>query len=220
MSTLDHLSPFFKAEVKSGGKKLFQLEKVNLTSKSETNIQAFIKTSPPFRVNLIAAAMNSVGFSATCNCPVAKKGRFCKHIWATLLCAEENYPDFLVGKTEISTVEQSSTEPSKADLRKEEQKQKASEYRKEQYQKIKQKKRMHAPPSSTTEMNYPDEVAVALEYFKQNGFEMPDGPDPVQVNEAKKKLSRFFHPDRGGTHEESVELNEHCQVLNLYLKQK
>ncbi len=218
MSTIDHLAQFFKAEVKSSGQKLVQSEKVNLTSKSETNVQAFIKTSPAFRVNLIAAAIDSVGFSATCNCPVAKKGRFCKHIWATLLCAEENYPDFLLGKTEVSPLEQSSTEPSKADLRKEEQKQKASAYRKEQYQKQKKKKRQDSTPAPT-ESNYPDDVARALNYFKQNGFEMVQGPDPLLLNEAKKKLSRFFHPDRGGSHEESVELNEHCQVLMLYLKQ-
>ena len=36
--------------------------------------------------------------------------------------------------------------------------------------------------------------------------------------QAKKLLSRVFHPDKGGTHEETVELNHHFAIISAYLK--
>ncbi len=43
------------------------------------------------------------------------------------------------------------------------------------------------------------------------------GPDSAIVAEAKKKLSRIFHPDKGGTHEEMAELNHQCELVLQYL---
>jgi hypothetical protein len=47
---------------------------------------------------------------------------------------------------------------------------------------------------------------------------MPAGPDKDILAEAKRKLSRIFHPDKGGTHEESVELNQNCEILLRFIK--
>lgn len=94
----------------------------------------------------------------------------------------------------------------------------AAEYRKAQYQKMKErakelkgKSRSIARASAAT---YPEDIQAALDYFAQNGFPMPEGPDADIVSEAKKKLSRVFHPDKGGTQDEITELNRHSEALS------
>jgi molecular chaperone GrpE (heat shock protein) len=92
---------FFKPEVRSSGRR-YQIEgKVSVSQPSDTEIQAFIKTSPPLKVSLKSPSIDDPKVVVDCNCPAAQKGQLCKHIWATLLAVDNKRPDFLEEKTEI-----------------------------------------------------------------------------------------------------------------------
>ena len=140
--------------------------------------------------------------------------------------------DFLIGKTEIELMssaevtsqeqDDAAPETSSHTTYQEAAKLRAKTYQKEQYQKQKLKlKENKANSKSKISLNahhsFSPETEAALEYFKQNGYPMPSGPSVEIVAEAKKKLSRFFHPDRGGSNEESAELNAHADVLMRFL---
>ena len=222
MSIEDTFGNLFKPEVKSSGRKLFAQEKVSLSTKSDTAIQAYVRVAPPAKVSLASDDISSSSFTADCSCPVAKKNRFCKHIWATLLCVEESYPDFLSEKIEINKTDSSSQTTGKSTYQ-ESAKLKASDYRKAQYQKQKlhakeQKRERKGLGTTPTLQSYPAEVETALAYFSQNGFPMPAGPSKDILVEAKRKLSRLFHPDKGGSHEESVELNQNCEAILQFFR--
>jgi hypothetical protein len=218
MSIEEIFGNHFKPEVRSSGKKLVSQEKISISSHSDTEIHAYARVAPPAKVKLHSDEVGSTAFEATCSCPTAKKSRFCKHIWGTILLVKNQYPDFLAGKNEIS---QNDEIVSPKNNYQEQAKQRASEYRKEQYQKqksrVKEQKRARRGIESAPVQSYPDEIETALRYFAENGFPMAEGPSKEVVTEAKRKLSRFFHPDRGGSHEESVELNQHCEVLLSFL---
>ena len=215
---------FFRAEVQASGQKLFAQEKISISSGSDTGIHAFVKLAPPFKVHFATADIASPAFTADCSCPNAKKGRFCKHIWATLLSVEQNYPDFLSSKRVIEKPSASSDARfvSKEHLR-DGANLRASEYRKEQYQKqklrvkgLKQANSKHQVPVAAA--TYPPAVEVALAYFSENGFPMLPVPDESILGEAKRKLSRVFHPDRGGSHDEITELNRNSELLLKFLR--
>lgn len=218
---------FFKPEVKSSGRKLFALDKISISNQSDTGVMAYARVTPPFKVTLSSEGIESTSITADCNCPLAKKSRFCKHIWATLLCVDAQFPDFLSEKKEIE--KQSAPEVGDQTLiatKAHSAQARQAQYRKEQYQKqkaiAKEKKREQKGTAKNSTKSasriYAPEVELALAYFAQNGFPMLDGPDGEILAEAKKKLSRFFHPDRGGTHEESVELNQHATILSELLR--
>lgn len=220
---------FFKSEIQSSGHKLFSDEKVSIATGSDTAIQAYVRVSPPAKVKLSADSVGSPCIVAECSCPVAQKSQFCKHVWATLLAAEERYPDFLSEKREIGKPDSEAREakaavnpPSpraraSAERQAEFQavtKARAAEYRKKQYQKQKARaKELKGGRREAALGSFSPEVESALAYFKLNGFEMPSGPDEEIVREAKKVLSRVFHPDRGGTNAEVGELNHYCDVV-------
>jgi hypothetical protein len=155
-------------------------------------------------------------------------------MWATLICVEESYPDFLNEKKVIekrnddqlspATGGKSEAQNSKQTDFQESAKLRASLYRKVQYQKQKlSAKKMKRERSRTGKVEpvsvYPASVEAALAYFSENGFPMSEGPTETGLGEAKRKLSRVFHPDRGGSHEESVELNKNCEIIERYLVQ-
>ena len=224
MSVEETFGNFFKPEMKSSGRKLVGQDKVSLSTHSDTGVQAYIRVAPPFRVTFAAEDVSSTSFTADCNCPVAKKSRLCKHIWATLLMIEEKYPDFLIGKTELNKLENTAeAEPTRQSTYQETAKQRASDYRKEQYQKQKtrvkdQKRQRKGLESAMASSSYSPEVEASLAYFSLNGFPMAAGPSRDILSEAKRTLSRVFHPDKGGSHEESVELNRNCEVLLEFLQ--
>lgn len=220
MSIETSLGNFFKSETKSSGRKLYAEEKVSVSGGSDTSIQAYVRISPPVRVSFIAEDIGSPSFTASCSCPSAKKAQFCKHIWAVLIAVEEKYPDFLAAKRNIDKAEVS-YDPEKTSYA-ETAKARASEYRKDQYQKVKsrakEKKQVAASKvPSAHARSFPADVEGAIAYFTVNGFPMPVGPDADVIAEAKRKLSRVFHPDRGGTHAEIVELNENYEILARFL---
>jgi uncharacterized Zn finger protein len=224
----------FKSEIKTSGKKLFAQEKVQIGTGSDTAIQAYVRVAPPSRVKLSSEDIAAVSFTADCSCPVAKKSQFCKHVWATLLCVEEKYPDFLSAKSVIEkpsfeskpSVDATPAQSARAESQKSYQeaaKARASEYRKVQYQ----KQKLHAKKSKLAKLgrepkvnyhSHPAEVETALVYFSENGFPMTEGPDEAILGEAKRKLSRVFHPDKGGTSEEIVELNRNCDLLVQFMR--
>lgn len=213
----DSLAQYFKAEAKSQGAALQQASKVSISSHTDTCIQAYIRASTPAKVTLQCDELLSPNLQASCTCPAGKKNRHCKHIWATLLQTEEMHSEFLShkntldhGKPPSSELDDATSTP--APTYQETAKIRASAYRKEQYQKQKamKKGRDHKPKNA---IEFAPELQAALDYFEQNGFPMPNGPDASIVAEAKRKLSRFFHPDRGGTHEEAAELNDRCDVI-------
>ena len=208
---------FFKSEIKASGSKLFLQEKISIASGTDTEIQAYVRVSPPVKVRLFSESIGNPAFTATCNCPMAKKSQFCKHIWGVLLATEQRYSDFLSSKTGICKADAVADDEVKSGFQKAA-KARASLYRKVQYQKQKLRaktlKRESSARVSTEEGNgYSEEVKAALAYFLQNGFPMPAGPDVDILGAAKKKLSRVFHPDRGGTHDETVELNTYYDIL-------
>lgn len=223
MSIEDTFGSLFKPELKSSGRKLVSQDKVSLSIAADTQIQAYVRVSPALKVTFKSDDITSPSFTTECNCPVAKKSRFCKHIWATLVAVEENFPDFLNGKVEIevpNTTATTSAQTAKQNAYQESAKERASAYRKEAYQKqktwAKEKKRSrHDAPA---ESQYTVNVQAAMAYFSSNGFAMDEGPSPEVFTEAKRKLSRLFHPDRGGSHDEAVELNQHCDVLDKFFR--
>ena len=232
MSIQEICGNFFKPEVKSSGFRLFREEKVSISSGSDTDIQAYVKGSPPVKVRLSSAEIANDTFTADCSCPVAKKGRFCKHIWAALLSVERRYPDFLSAKRVIEKpAADADAPPSSQEAYQASAKLRASQYRKEQYQKQKLRAKEAKKTRQSRELPreaiaedtidiqvLPPAVAVAFEYFSQNGFPLLQTPTEAALSEAKRKLSRVFHPDRGGSHEEIVELNGNCELVLRYLR--
>lgn len=212
--------PFFKPELRASGEKLFLNKKVSISSSSDTEIHAYVEASPAIRVRFKTDDIGSDSFSATCSCAAAHRSRLCKHVWSVILAVLEKHSDFLRFKTRIEK------NPLTFEVQKLENqfklsaKERASNYRNEQYQKIRERKgaaRKLASKSHVNAKRYPEGVVGAIEYFSRNGFPMSEGLSMMQIGEAKRKLSRVFHPDKGGTNQEMIELNIHCEILSRYV---
>ncbi len=222
MSLDDALGSSFKPEIRSSGAKLVAQEKVLLSHGSDLTVQAYIRSSPSYKVQLVAPSIDSDIIIAKCSCPIGKKAQFCKHVWATLLCAEVAAPDFITGKRSIEKAP--SEHNPEVNNRAAAAKARAGEYRKVQYEKqkarVKEMKRSKSgrDAAAVEAKSFPPDVETALAYFTKNGFPMADGLSELELGEGKRKLSRVFHPDRGGTHEEITELNTQWEILIRYLK--
>lgn len=214
---------FFKPEVRRSGHVFVTKGKVALMHPSDTELQAYIRSSPPFKVQFKSTTVDGTFVTASCSCPQAKKGQLCKHMWATLVVAEEKNPDFFSTKTDISIVDSASTVSSE-NPRQAAYKLKQAEYKKQQYQlqKERQKERSQkfknskSSKAKTGVANHPDEVTEALRYFSENGFPLEESLTTEAIGSARKKLARVFHPDRGGNHSEIVELNRFTEILLAY----
>lgn len=215
MSVESSWGHFFKPEVRKSGRAFFDEGAVVLSVTSDTGIQGYVKGTSSSKVTLKADSIADPTFYADCSCPASTKGNLCKHIWAVLLQTEKKYPDFLDSKKNIEKAERAPQpeSPYKA---------KQAEYRKQQYEKQKvrakeqrlAKKKSKQAPEETP--SFPPAIEEALEFFHQNGFPLQDPVDAELLKEAKKKLSRVFHPDKGGTHEEAVTLNRYYDVLTTF----
>jgi hypothetical protein len=215
MSVETSWSHFFKPEVRSSGLKELRKESVVISTASDTQIQAYARGTSSFKITLTSSSIDSDTFTAKCTCPTAKRGNFCKHIWAALLATETRHPDFFESKRSIEIADGEAAEPSPM-------KAKQDAYRKEQYQKqktrakeVRQQKKKDLSPKSQPQL--PTDVQQALGFFESNGFPMQAPVDEDGLRLAKKKLSRVFHPDLGGSHEETVILNRHFDVLLEFL---
>lgn len=212
-----YIDRFFKAEIRSSGEKI--LSKVSIPSASDTQIHAYIKSSPPVLVHLASDNITSNTFTAECSCPAARKRQFCKHVWAAIRAVEEKHPDFLNAKTNI---EKEESPLKKTALSQVAAKARAAEMRKQQYEKQKARVKELKKQSRENEMTFdlsvlPETVQKAVEYFTQNGFPMPQGPSELIACDAKRKLSRVFHPDKGGANHEMHELNQNVELILKYL---
>ena len=219
---------YFKPEVRSSGQAFVRQNKVTVSQLSDTEIQGYVRASSSFKVLFKSPSVESHVITADCSCPLSKKGQFCKHIWAALLVIEDKKPDFLDSKTEIEkkayapaeTTAQSKPVSTVHSDSQAAYKQKQNDYRKEMYQK--QKARLKAQKKKdkgiVEDNSYPEPVEEALKYFVVNGFELRDTFTKEAVGMAKKELSRVFHPDVGGSHDEILELNKHAEVLSKFSK--
>lgn len=222
------LEGFFTSGARSAGYRFFNDGKVSLTQHSDTEVTVYVK--PNFKVSLKSTSIEDSRLLAACNCPDFKKGRLCKHIWAAVLTAAEKSTDFLENKIqiEISKNTEGSAKPSytrKPETTaqtetKEAYKAKQNEYRKQQYQKQKQRlKDIKSAKQKKTvaEPTFPKPVEKALVYFLQHGFDFRMSLNEESISRARKKLSRIFHPDTSGTHEEILELNKNTDLLLKYV---
>ena len=101
---------------------------------------------------------------------------------------------------------------------------KQAEYKKLQYQKQKLRaqefKKNKTSHVAAVTSQPPRLVQEALYFFSNNGFKFELPLDAQAIGAAKKKLSRVFHPDAGGTHDEIQTLNANFDVLTNYLKKQ
>jgi SWIM zinc finger len=201
------LANFFKFEEQKHGADL--LDKVIISSASDTAVRAFVRGSQACKVSLSADGIASAACTADCTCSAGRKGALCKHIWAVLLKLE-GY-DFLASKKEIVKVGPPPNPIREmANLRQ-------AAYRKERYQKNKERsKQLKGDPAPAA--NYPEPVVEARAFFNENGFPFQNF-DLDELLNAKKILMRVFHPDKGGSHEETVKLNQNFDILSDYLKE-
>jgi uncharacterized Zn finger protein len=238
----DQFTHFFKPEVRNAGEELVARKAVYLKIGSDTQIDASVKGTTQSQVALRSAAIDASEFTVDCSCKASAKGTMCKHIWATLLTATEKQPDFFENKTTIEKVESfrekaKAATPASPEAAKRQQefadrqaalKQRAADARKQQYQvqKARAKERKgetprgsfgkaaaKEKPSSKAHQFLSEDVTEALKYFELNGFPFELPINEEELNSAKRVLSRVFHPDKGGSQDEVIELLRNVEVL-------
>lgn len=209
------LADFFKPEECKRGRDLLHKDLVVISSASDTDVRAFVKGSTATKVSLSTDDVASRSIGADCSCPTARKGLLCKHIWSVLLKLEEKGYDFLASKEDIQKVSRATAAQAEATARR-------KDYHKGLYERQKGRVKKHRlekrQAANTVEFVYPVDVERARAYFAQNGFVQEHPLALEQLIHAKKLLSRIFHPDKGGTHEETINLNQYFYVISNYLK--
>lgn len=223
---------FFKPEVRAQGQRIFTSRKVSSRQLSDTEVQAFVKDTSGFKVQCKSLNVESPILNVSCSCPLFQRGQLCKHIWATLLKIEETHSDILEDKKELQRVDDPQDSPQKTKEKKAKTaaqsefeavyKEKQKAYRKQVYEKQKQKaKALKTSRRSLPQTEeYPLPVQKALDYFSENGFPMDQSLTQESLALAKKKLSKVFHPDLGGSHDEILELNRNLNELLRFLQSK
>lgn len=219
---------FFKPEVRTSGRSLYNQGKVSVSQPSDTEIVIYIRASTSFKVIFKTSSVESETFTVDCNCTASKKGQFCKHIWAGLLATQEKNSDFFESKIEIEKKESSSKaketmKPSPQSQAREEAqaayKAKQASYRKEQYQKQKQRLKDYkeSKKNQPQKSEFPASIEKALRFFSENGIDLKESLNKESIGSAKKKLARVFHPDVGGSHDEILELNNYADILTKFI---
>lgn len=238
METREHWQQYFKPETQKAGDDLVAEKCVVLTVTSDTAINGFVRGGGNSKVSFVSSSIGSEKFAASCSCTRAGKGVFCKHIWAVLIATAEKHPDFLdsksaiemrLAKAESSTAKGPAPTSASASTYQEKQKEKQAEFKKAQADRLKARnkdlrlakkalKNKSEKGSSKFTVSYPEDVQEALAFFNTNGFSFASEMSEEGLKDARKILSRVFHPDKGGTHEESLLLNQHFDILMEYLK--
>lgn len=219
---IQEIAEFFKPEVRHRGEAEFFAGRVLLSQVSETSVQGYVQRK--FKIALATDDIASEALTAKCSCPQSAK-ILCRHIWSVLLALDAQGADFLSMKTVIvqsSTATKTKTKSSAALERDAAYKEKQSEYRRMQYQKVKllhKNRKLKAELAAAPQVrpNYPEAVWAALEFFSENGFPMAHSLNDENLNVSWKKLAAIFHPDKGGSHDEAVLLNENFLVLRKFL---
>lgn len=221
----DKWAQYFNSSVRRAGERLLTENKISFSQPSSSEVVAYIKATSSYKVSLKKNDLDNTALFTNCNCPAFQKKQNCKHIWSVFLAVLEKSPDFL---EEIKTIEKSTSLSSVVAKKIQTESQikfneaakiKQADYRKQQYQKQKLLKKSTKNKMSKfkQEPTYPADIVAALDYFSKNGFPLNDNLDKSCVLLARKKLSRIFHPDVGGSHSEIVELNEQSEVLLDFL---
>jgi hypothetical protein len=93
---------------------------------------------------------------------------------------------------------------------------------KERAKEIKQAKKAQVGGSKSQpyKRTFPEHVQASLKFFAENGFAFEENLNEEDLSMARKKLSRIFHPDKGGSHDEALILNEHFSILDDYLHEQ
>ncbi len=213
---MDILADFFMPETRKHGEDLFNSDAVSIGSASDTQASAYIKASGSPRVSFVSEDIANSNFQADCTCSAGKKGRFCKHIWATILKLDEGGFDFLANK---SIIEKAAAKPeSAASLAAKERQADYNQLRKdlnkERNKKFRRDKKQAMSPAVSI---YPHEVETAITYFSENGFELSHPLQVEVLSTARKILARVFHPDKGGSHEELILLNKNHDAIAEYI---
>lgn len=205
------LEEYFKNEDRARGEEVLARNAVTLASASDSFVSAFIRGSGACKVSLSSEGIASSVVNAACSCTGGRRGVLCKHVWAVIL--KLNGHDFLDGKTEITA--RAGTAPQSVSARATEMRKAYAEKQKERMRKIRLEKKGRA---GVPAFSYPEAVEAARAFFSANGFELRHPLEIEPLLQAKKILSRVFHPDKGGSHEETVELNRHFAAIAEYLK--
>ncbi len=205
------LAAYFGSQERSKGAELLRKNLVTISSASDTQVQAFVKGSSACRVLLTAEQVAAAVFSAKCTCPQARRGDLCRHVWAVLLKLEDLQADFLEGKQEALPPSAMATQQNEfKEQQKIRMKARAKELRAE-------RKAEQKSLGRTTRVTYPAPVQEALEYFRANGFPLEE-MDMNSLLHARRLLARVFHPDKGGSHDEVLELNTNFEIIEAYLE--
>jgi hypothetical protein len=210
------LSESFDSSARSKGEADYHKNAVFISQSSETLVRAFVKSAGQGKVTLTAEEVDSAEILAQCTCTAAKKGTLCRHIYASILKLEDSGADFLLNKEFVSAGQaappsaRESAFQDKQAAYKEAQKERLKDRAKE----IKERKRGDRAQST---VSYPQEFGAALAYFSQNGFALEKELDFEHIEAARRQLARVFHPDKGGSHDEILELNRQFEVLTDYL---
>ncbi|MBL8142174.1 MAG: DEAD/DEAH box helicase [Acidobacteria bacterium] len=80
------LSPYFAPATRAKGDHYYRGRRVSLNTADETGVLATVRGSTTYTVTIVFDAPSVVGL---CSCPHCLDGNACKHIWATLLAANE-----------------------------------------------------------------------------------------------------------------------------------
>ncbi len=202
---------YFRPSVVRAGESLFLGHGVTISHVSHVKAQIYVKSTMSYHVLMTKTEFHSI--EAQCTCSVSARGQLCKHIWASLLALEKKHRDFVEGVTRFEKpVGVDNTASSVLKARQAHFRKLRYQQQKQKIQKIKSRKRSrHLPDVS-------EDVANALSYFAENGFPLEDLKDENTLSTAKKNLARVFHPDVGGSHEETVRLNMHFQTLARHMK--
>ena len=87
MTLASSLAPFVESRVRGRGREYFGLGMVTLLSCGPATVEAVVLGSEEYDVSLVRQGQDLAAF---CSCPYAvDRGEPCKHIWATILAAEE-----------------------------------------------------------------------------------------------------------------------------------
>lgn len=214
MSTIEKLEHFFKPEVKKAGEDLIKKQVVFVQRSVDTQVDAYVKATTPTRIFFKSSSIESKGFSVDCNCSSSKKGQLCKHIWAVLVLLDKKSSDFLENKEsleKLSREEPTSQSQINYQAKQAEYRKKAYETQKERAKAIKASAKQRASGKSSPDL--PEEVLAAMKYFEDNGFPMSPPFTEEMISEAKRSLSKIFHPDKGGSQDEIQQLLEYSSIL-------
>ena len=226
---------FFRPETRSAAEDLISSKALFLKVGTDTQIEATVRGSMPAYVTFRSVSIESSEFKVDCSCKASAKGRFCKHIWATLVVASERQPDFFAMKISIAkgdvfserALANSAARSPEALQRQADFKERQATTRKKNYesQKVRAKalkakredSRTSASPRISKSTQFlPTAVQDALKYFELNGIALSLPIDDEELGNAKRILARVFHPDKGGTQDEAIELLRHAEVLSKH----